>query len=357
MKGVVLAGGSGTRLRPITYTGPKQLVPVGNKPVIDYAIEDLREAGIDEVAVVLGEVGSEEIQAHLGDGAAFDVDITYIAQGRPLGLAHAVGCARDFVGDEPFVVYLGDDLMRDGIADLVDEFDPDEHAAGIGLQAVEEPSRYGIVDAGEDGEITQLLEKPEDPPSNLAVIGIYVFTNHVFEQIEPLEPSWRQEFEITEAIQGLVEAGHAVQSHVVDGWWKDTGKPEDVLHANRLVLDDLEPRIEGTVENDELVMGRVELAEGSVIEADAVVRGPVSIDTGTTVGGDAYVGPYTSIGRNCTINSAHLEASVVMDDTTITCNRTVVDSLIGRGTTLVSKDGTRPDGERLIVGEDTSLIL
>ena len=261
MKGIVLAGGTGSRLRPITHTGPKQLVPVANKPVIEYAIDDLVEAGITEIGVVLGNKGRQEIQNYLGDGSDFGVEITYIVQGEPLGLAHAVGCAKDFVGDDSFVVYLGDDLMREGIVEFVDDFDPDEYAAGIGLQQVDEPERYGIVevedppesdgtDAGGDdtadvGDVVGLVEKPDDPPSDLALIGIYVFTPAIFEQIERLEPSWRGELEITEAIQGLIDDGDRIQSHVVHGWWKDTGKPEDVIHANRLVLDDI---AEGSVQ-------------------------------------------------------------------------------------------------------------
>jgi glucose-1-phosphate thymidylyltransferase len=357
MKGVILSGGTGSRLRPITHTGPKQLVPIANKPVLEYAVDDLVEAGIDEVAVVLGNKGRDEIQAYLGDGSAWGIDITYIVQGAPLGLAHAVGCARDFVGDEPFVVYLGDDLMREGIVDLVDDFDPETYAAGIGLQQVDEPSRYGIVDVNERGDVTQLVEKPDDPPNDLALIGIYVFTPAIFEQIEGLEKSWRGEYEITEAIQGLLDDGHRIQSHVVNGWWKDTGKPEDVLHANRLVLDDLDPVVEGTIEDTEQVTGRVEVGENAVVETGAVVRGPVSIGDGTRIGSEAYLGPYTSIGENCEVDEAHIEASVVIGDATVTADRTIVDSLIGRNTTITSSSSRKPAGDRMVVGRNTSLEL
>ena len=357
MKGVILAGGKGTRLRPITHTGPKQLIPIGNKPVIKYAIDDLREAGIDEIGVVLGNVGRDEFQNYLGDGSEFGVEITYIVQGEALGLAHAVGCARDFVNGESFVVYLSDDMMQGGITEFVDDFDPEAYAAGIGVQKVDEPSRYGIVDVDDKGNITQLLEKPDDPPSNLALIGIYMFTPAIFEQIEPLEPSWRNELEITDAIQGLLEDGHAIQSHLVEGWWKDTGKPEDICHANRLVLDGLNSDITGKTEDDETIRGRVEVGEGSVVKAGAVVRGPVSIGEGTTIGSDAYIGPYTSIGDDCFLDDVHIEASVVIGDSEITCDRTIVDSLIGRGTTIVSNGETRPAGDQLVVGENSSLKL
>ncbi|SEP14622.1 glucose-1-phosphate thymidylyltransferase [Halorientalis persicus] len=357
MKGVILAGGTGSRLRPITHTGPKQLVPIANKPVLEYAIDDLVEAGIGEIGIVLGNKGRAEIQEYFGDGSDWGVDITYIVQGAPLGLAHAVGCTRDFVGDDSFVVYLGDDLMREGITELVADFDPAEYAAGIGLQEVDDPSRYGIVDVDDGGDVIQLVEKPDDPPNNLALIGIYVFTPAIFEQIETLDKSWRGEYEITDAIQGLLDDGHRIQSHVVHGWWKDTGKPEDVLHANRLVLDDIKTRINGTVEDEASVTGRLELGEGSVIEEGAVVRGPVSIGERTVIESDTYVGPYTSIGDECEINGAQIESSVVVGESEISADRTIVDSLIGRKATITTNQDKKPDGERLVVGQNSSLEL
>ncbi|RJX44612.1 glucose-1-phosphate thymidylyltransferase [Halonotius aquaticus] len=358
MKGVILAGGTGSRLRPLTHTGPKQLVPVANKPVMEYAVEDLKDAGITEIGIILGQKGRDEIQAYFGDGSAFGVDITYIVQGEPLGLAHAVGCARDFVGDDSFVVYLGDDLMRDGITDLVAEFDSSQYAAGIGLQEVDEPSRYGVVDTDDQSsDVVGLVEKPEDPPSNLALIGIYVFTPAIFDEIEALEPSWRGELEITEAIQGLLDDGRNVQSHVVHGWWKDTGKPTDVIHANRLVLDDIETDIRGTIEAGASSTGRVEVGEDSVIEDGAVVRGPVSIGERTRIGGNAYIGPYTSIGDDSTVDNVHIESSVASGANELTADRTIVDSLIGREATITSSDGTQPSGDRFVVGRNSSLEL
>jgi len=357
MKGIILAGGTGSRLRPITHTGPKQLVPVANKPVMEYAVKDLREAGITEIGIVLGDKGREAIQEHFGDGSEFGVEFTYIVQGEPLGLAHAVGCARGFVDDDPFVVYLGDDLMREGIDDLVADFDPATYDAGIGLQKVDEPSRYGVVDVDDREDVVGLVEKPNDPPSNLALIGIYVFTPAIFEQIEPLEPSWRGELEITEAIQGLLEDGRRVQSHVVHGWWKDTGKPEDVLHANRLVLDEIDADVAGTIESEESVTGRVQLGAGSVIEEGAVVRGPVSVGEETRIGSDAYVGPYTSIGDGSEIDNVHIEATVTMGDNEITTNRTIVDSLIGREATVTKSHDRHPDGDRFVIGRNSSVDL
>lgn len=357
MKGVILAGGTGSRLRPITHTGPKQLVPIANKPVLEYALDDLVEAGVDEIGIILGDKGRNEIQEYFGDGSEFGVDITYIVQGEPLGLAHAVGCARDFVGDDSFVVYLGDDMMREGIEDLVADFDPKSYAAGIGLQEVDEPSRYGVVGRDETGDVTELVEKPENPPSNLALIGIYVFTPEIFEQIEELEPSWRGELEITEAIQGLLDEGRRVQSHVVHGWWKDTGKPGDVLHANRLVLDDIDSDIRGTVENDASLMGRIEIGEGTTVENGAVIRGPVSIGENTRIGSEAYIGPYTSIGDNCDIDNAHIEATVSMGGNTITADRTIIESLIGHEASVTTNEDKQPAGDRLVIGQNSSLEL
>ncbi|WP_049982655.1 glucose-1-phosphate thymidylyltransferase [Halorubrum sp. BV1] len=357
MKGVLLSGGTGSRLRPITHTGPKQLVPIANKPVLEYALDDLIEAGINEVGIVLGDKGRTEIQEYFADGSEFGVDITYIVQGEPLGLAHAVGCARDFVGDDPFVVYLGDDMMREGIGDLVADLDPETYAAGIGLQEVDEPSRYGVVGRDENGDVTELVEKPENPPSKLALIGVYVFTPEIFEQIETLEPSWRGELEITEAVQGLLDGGRNVQSTVVHGWWKDTGKPSDVLHANRLVLDDIESDIRGTVEDDASLMGRVEIGVGTTVENGAVVRGPVSIGENTRIRSSAYIGPYTSIGDNCVIDNVHIEATVTMGENTITADRTIVESLIGREASVTTNEDKQPAGDRLVIGRNSSLEL
>mgnify|MGYP006278088507 CR=1 FL=1 len=357
MKGVVLSGGKGTRLRPITHTGPKQLVPVANKPVLQYAIEDLRDAGITDIGVILGNKGRDAIQEFLGDGSAFGVDITYIVQGNPLGLAHAVGCAESFVGDDDFVVYLGDNLLKLGIDDLVESFQQGAFDAGISLQRVDNPEQFGIATLGDDGTVQSLVEKPDDPPSDLALVGIYVFSARVFDVIDDLEPSWRGELEITDAIQGLLDRGHAVDAHVVEGWWKDTGRPEDIIEANRLVLEDRSGERAGVVEVGAEVRGHVDLHESSRIEAGAVVRGPVSIERDTTVAAGSYVGPYTSIGPNSTIDGAHVENSVVVGDTAITADVTIVDSLLGRGTDVETADGLLPEGHRLVVGENSTLKL
>jgi glucose-1-phosphate thymidylyltransferase len=356
VKGVILAGGTGSRLRPITYTEPKQLIPVANKPVLEYAIDDLRDAGITEIGVVLGQHGADAIQRTLGDGSDLGVDLTYIVQGAPLGLAHAVGCAREFVGDDPFVVYLGDDLLGGNISELVASFDPETHAASIAVKTVDDPSRYGIVDRDDRGDVVSLVEKPDDPPGTSAIIGVYVFTPAIFEYIDGLASSWRGEFEITDAIQRLLDGGHRVQSHTIGGWWKDTGTPEDIVHANRLVLDAMEPEVHGDVDEDATVDGRVEVGEKSIIEAGSTIRGPVSIGENVRIRDGAYIGPYTSIGDNCVVERVHLEASVVMDGATVTTTETIVDSLLGPNTSVTARDAD-PRGGRLVIGRDTEVDL
>ncbi|WP_311173081.1 glucose-1-phosphate thymidylyltransferase [Halobellus ordinarius] len=357
MKGVLLSGGTGSRLRPITHTGPKQLVPVANKPVLEYAIEDLKAAGITEIGVILGNKGRDEIQELLGDGSQYGVEITYIVQGNPLGLAHAAGCARDFVGDDDFVMYLGDNILKSGVTDLVESFQAGDYGAGIALQEVDNPQAFGIADVDDAGTVTRLIEKPDDPPTNLALIGMYVFSPAVFDAIDDLEPSWRGELEITDAIQDLLEDGHAIDSHVVTGWWKDTGKPEDILEANRLVLEDTALETEGVVEDGAETTGRIELHASSKIEDGASVRGPVSIAEDTVIKEGTYVGPYTSIGANSILENVHIENSVVIGDSEITASGRIVDSLLGRNANVESAEELLPEGRRLVVGENSQLRL
>lgn len=357
MKGVLLSGGTGSRLRPITHTGPKQLVPVANKPVLEYAIDDLKEAGITEIGVILGNKGRNKIQELLGTGSEYGVDITYIVQGNPLGLAHAAGCARDFVGDDDFVMYLGDNILKSGVTNLVESFEAGDYGAGIALQEVDNPKAFGIADVDDESNVVELIEKPDDPPTNLALIGMYVFSPAVFDAIDDLEPSWRGELEITDAIQDLLEDGYEIDSHVVTGWWKDTGKPEDIIHANRLVLEDRELATSGVIKQGATTEGRIELANSSIIEDGAVVRGPVSIAENTIVKSGTYVGPYTSIGPDSVLEDIHIENSVVIGDSEITASGRIVDSLLGRNANIDGADEQLPEGRRLVVGENSQLKL
>ena len=357
MKGILLSGGAGTRLRPITHTGPKQLVPVANKPVLQYALEDFRDAGITEVGIILGHKGREEIQEYLGDGSEFGLEITYIVQGNPLGLAHAAGCAKEFVGDDDFVMYLGDNILHQGIEELVDSYREGDYDAGIALQEVANPRQFGVAAVDESGAVRRLVEKPEAPPSNLALIGVYVFSPAIFDAIEAIEPSWRGELEITDAIQRLLDEDRKIDSHVVEGWWKDTGKPEDILEANRLVLEEIDGAVEGEIEAGAEVSGRVQLDSGAVIQEGAVVRGPVAVAEGTVISDGTYLGPYSSIGPNTEISNAHIESSVIIGESEISTSGKIVDSLIGRNTTIAPADGLLPEGRRLVVGENSDLNL
>jgi glucose-1-phosphate thymidylyltransferase len=358
MKGLVLSGGYGTRLRPLTHTGPKQLIPIANKPNILYCIEDLRDADITDIAVILGNVMPEKVQEFLGDGSKFGVKITYIVQGEPKGIAQAVSLSKDFMGKEPFVMYLGDNLLKNGIRAIPKKMLEEKADCVISLMPVKEPQRYGIAELAPDGKkVLRTVEKPKEPKSNLAVIGVYAFNETFFKVYPKLKPSWRNEYEITDAITLLIESGYKVVPHMVEGWWKDTGKPEDILEANHLILDKMEGKNEGTVEEDATVIGRVTIGKGTTVLGRSVIRGPSIIGENCKIGPNAYIGPYTAIGDRCEIVAAEVDDSIVMDDTTINVERKIVRSMIGKGSKILSTNGLIPKGERLVVGENTTLFL
>jgi len=356
MKGVVLHGGAGTRLRPLTHTGPKQLIPIANKPMSLYAIEALREAGVTDLAIILGTVAPEKVQEYYGEGEKFGVKITYLNQGEPKGIAHAVKLTEYFVGDEPFVVFLADNILKGGIQEMVEDFEESQAAAEIALCHVRNPQSFGIADL-KDGKIVRLIEKPKDPLSDLALVGIYMFRKQIFPAIRRLQPSWRNELEITDAIQTLLDDGLEVRHRLVKGWWKDTGLPEDILEANQLVLSELSSYNRGRLEKDVKVSGIVCVGEGTVVRAGTTLRGPLIIGKGCEIGPDAYVGPYTSIGDNTHVSGAHIEDSIVIGDSVITCKETIVESLIGDKTQIRSTDQKLPKGYRLIVGSGSSIDL
>ena len=353
LKGLILSGGAGTRLRPITHTSAKQLVPVANKPVLFYGIEALVEAGVEEIGIIIAPETGDEIRDAAGDGSAFGARITYIVQDEPAGLAHAVLTAKDFIGDSPFVMYLGDNLLRDGLRGLVTSFREHEPDALILLTPVEEPEHYGVAEL--DGEhIVRLVEKPKDPPSNLALVGVYLFSPLIFAASEALEPSWRGELEITEAIQGLIDDGRKVQSEVVRGWWKDTGQLADMLDANRLVLEEIETDLQGEIDNSK-VEGRVIVEEGAKI-VGSVVRGPAVIAAGACVE-DAYIGPYTSIGAGVHVRRSEIEHSIILSGSVVEDLGTRMEaSLLGRDVKLTRSDGM-PKTLRLLVGDKSEIEI
>jgi glucose-1-phosphate thymidylyltransferase len=355
LKGLILSGGAGTRLRPITHTSAKQLVPVANKPVLFYGIEALVDAGVKEIGIIIAPETGEEIREAAGDGSRFGAEITYIVQDEPAGLAHAVLTAEEFIGGSPFVMYLGDNLLRDGLRGLVSTFTEHEPDALILLTPVDDPQSYGVAELDEREHIVRLIEKPKDPPSNLALVGVYLFQPAIFEASRALEPSWRGELEITEAIQSLIDDGHTVRSEVVRGWWKDTGQLADMLEANRLVLEELVTAIEGEVDGDSKIEGRVVLGPGAKLER-SVVRGPAVIGAGACVE-DAYIGPYTSIGDDVHVRRSEVENSIVLSGSVVEdLNTRLEASLLGKNVKLTRSDGM-PKTLRLLVGDKSEIKL
>jgi glucose-1-phosphate thymidylyltransferase len=354
LKGLILSGGAGTRLRPITHTSAKQLVPVANKPVLFYGIEALVEAGVKEIGIIIAPETGEEIRDAAGDGSRFGAEITYIVQDKPAGLAHAVLTAEEFIDGSPFVMYLGDNLLADGLRGLVASFRESEPDALILLTPVSDPSSYGVAEL--DGErIVRLVEKPKDPPSNLALVGVYLFGPPIFDAARSLEPSWRGEYEITEAIQKLIEDGLTVQSEVVGGWWKDTGQLADMLEANRLVLEEIETRIDGEVDEASRVEGRVVIEAGAKVSG-SVVRGPAVIGAGARIE-DAYVGPYTSIGEDVSICRSEIEHSIVLAGSLVQDLETRMEaSLLGREVKLTRSEG-RPRTLQMLVGDKSEIRI
>lgn len=356
MKGLVLAGGRGTRLRPLTYTRAKQLIPIANKPALEYGIEDLVDAGVTDIGIVISPETGDEVRRALGDGSRLGAQFQYILQESPDGLAHAVKVSRGFLGDDPFVMYLGDNLLSGGIRHLVEEFTAEGRDAILLLTRVDEPHRFGVAVLDEQGRVVRLVEKPKEPPSDLALVGVYLFSPAVHEVIEGLRPSWRGELEITEAIQGLIERGRDVVAHLTQGWWKDTGKPEDLLDANRLVLSQLQREVRGEAVGSELV-GQVRLDEGSCVER-SVVRGPVHVASGARVV-DSYLGPYTAIGPGAVVERSEVEYSILMHGCVVRDLPHRLDaSVIGQGAVVASdEDGPRRHTLRVVLGDGSQVLL
>ncbi len=352
LKGLILSGGRGTRLRPITFTSAKQLVPVANKPVLFYGIEAMAAAGIREVGIIIAPETGDEIRAAAGDGSQFGVSITYVVQDEPAGLAHAVLTAEPFLGDAPFVMYLGDNLLQGGMEDLVDAFREHAPEALILLTPVPDPQNYGVAELGPDGGVLRLVEKPAEPATDLALVGVYMFTPLIHEAARSIQPSARGELEITDAIQWVVDNGRRVESHIVRGWWKDTGRLDDMLEANRLILETVERRVQGEL-TDSQVDGRVIVEPGARLER-ATVRGPAVIGSGALLR-DAYVGPYTAVGAGCVIENAEVEHSILLEASSVRgLEGRMESSLLGKNV-AISRDDRQPRAYRFMVGDNSEI--
>jgi glucose-1-phosphate thymidylyltransferase len=354
LKGLILSGGKGTRLRPITYTSAKQLVPVANKPVLFYGIEAMAAAGIREVGIIIAPETGREIREAVGDGERFGVKITYIEQDAPLGLAHAVLTAEPFLGSDAFVMYLGDNLLQGGIEDLVAAFRGNAPEALILLTKVPDPQNFGVAELDGSGRVVRLVEKPPQPASDLALVGVYMFTPRIHEAARAIKPSGRGELEITDAIQWLVDADAPVESHVVRGWWKDTGRLDDMLEANRLILEVVERRVEGELDDSQIV-GRVVVEAGAILER-TTVRGPAIIGAGAHLI-DAYIGPYTAVGRHCIVEAAEVEHSILLEGSCVRgLDGRMESSLLGRDV-KIGRSSRQPRAYRFMVGDSSEIEI
>lgn len=352
MKGLILSGGFGTRLRPLTYSQQKQLIPVANKPILFYGIEDLIEAGIKDIGIIVGPNSGQVIETVRN--VKWDANIEFIEQEAPLGIAHTIKISRDFIGDDSFIMYLGDNILKEGVVDHVRDFENSECEGSILLMEVDNPEAFGVAVLNENNEIVKLIEKPKDPPSNLAVIGVYLFRSKVFDAVEELKPSKRGLLEIVDAVQWLIDHGFKVKSSFVTKWWKDTGKPEDILHANRLIIDDIESGNQGEVIDSE-IKGRVQIGKNTIVEKNSTVKGPVILGENCRIS-NSYIGPYTSIGNNCEITGTEIEDSVILDGAKIMNGGRIIDSLIGRGVKIFKNDRL-PEGRSFVIGDNSEVSL
>jgi len=353
MKGLILSGGKGTRLYPITYTRAKQLVPVANKPILFRVIEAIRDAGITEIGIVVGDT-AKEIKETVGPGERWGVKITYIPQKEPLGLAHAVRISRDYLGGDRFVMFLGDNVIQGGISGLIREFETSQYNCQIVLTAVDNPSSYGVAELDPDSHrIIRLVEKPRNPPSNLALVGIYMFDEHVWEAVAAIKPSWRGELEITDAIQYLVDKGYMVHPYIHKGWWIDTGEPGEMLEANDMVLDEVTPAIEGYVDCESQIFGKVTIEKGAEI-INSRIRGPAIIGEDTRIV-NSYVGPFTSIYHHVVIENSEIEHSIVLENSKILdIPYRIEDSLIGRDSEM-ARSPIKPKALKVTLGDHSKV--
>ncbi len=369
MKGLILSGGAGTRLRPITHTRAKQLVPIANKPILFYGIEDMAAADIHDIGIIIAPGTGDEIREAVGDGSRFGVEVTWILQDQPLGLAHCVLIARDFLGDDDFVMYLGDNMLEQGLRGFVERFERSRThtlsptldgprlaipSAQILLAKVDDPRAFGVAEIGDDDEVVQLIEKPEDPPSDLALVGIYLFDASIHDAVAAIDPSPRGELEITDAIQWLIDDGRRVCHEVLEGWWIDTGKKDPLLECNRLVLDKLHRSVEGEVDDRSHVEGRVVVEPGAKL-VNSTVRGPAVIGAGSVIT-DSHIGPYSSIAVDCVVTDSEIDNSVVLRRATINGIPRLTDSLVGRDTEIM-RGNSRPRATRVMIGDHCNIEI
>ncbi|SMH72289.1 glucose-1-phosphate thymidylyltransferase [Candidatus Nitrosotalea okcheonensis] len=354
MKGIILHGGHGTRLRPLTHAGPKQLLKIANKPMSQYAVEDLRDAGITDLGIIIGDVYPEKVKEFYGDGSKFGVKISYVYQDQPKGISHAIRLCKDFIKDDRFVVYLGDNILRKGLVEYKKKFELSNSDAMILLCKVDDPTRFGVAEL-DGNKITKIVEKPKNSLSDLAVIGIYFLTPHIFDIIDNLKPSWRGELEITDALDMLLARGKTIQYDIVTGWWKDTGTPEDILDANRLILDTVGKENQFELQNDSEVKGNIVLGKNSTISRDCLVTGPVIIGHNCNIGPAVKIGPYVSIGNNSVLKNCDIENSIIMDNCVINVPVSVISSIIASGSEII--ENTLPKKYQFLLGERSKIKM
>ena len=353
MKGIILHGGHGTRLRPLTHTGPKQLLPIANKPMSQYALEDLKKAGITDIAIIIGDVYPEKVKEYYGTGEKFGVNITYVYQDKPKGISHAISLCKDFVNQDKFVVYLGDNVLRKDLVSYTEKFSSSNSDALILLCEVEDPSRFGVAQL-DNSKIKKITEKPKNSPSNLAVIGIYFLTPKIFGIIDNLKPSKRGELEITDALQMLLSDG-VVDYDTVTGWWKDTGTPEDIIHANKLVLDSIGTENQFLIDDDSKIQDNIVIGKNTEISSDSFITGPVIIGKNCKIGPAVRIGSYVSIGDNCILKNCNIENSIIMSNCKINSKVDLSSSIISHGSEIMDND--TPKKHQFLLGERSQLKL
>ena len=354
MKGIILHGGHGTRLRPLTHTGPKQLLPIANKAMSQYALEDLKNAGVTEIGIIIGDVYPEKVKEYYGDGCNFGVKITYIYQDQPKGIAHAVRLCKDFIGSDRFIVYLGDNVLRKDLTDYTKKFQNSNYDAMILLCKVDDPQRFGIAEL-DGNKIKKIMEKPKIPLSDLAVIGIYFLSPKIFDIIDELKPSWRNEFEITEALQLLMDKGNAITYDTVTGWWKDTGTPEDIIHANKLILNSIGTENQFLIDSDAIVDNQIVIGKNSKISKSSLITGPVIIGNNCTIGSTVELGPHVSIGNNCNLQRCKIQNSIIMTNCSIDAKINLSNSIVAHGSQI--SNSHTPKQHELLLGERSQIKL